>query len=600
MAYQAIYRKWRPLIFEDIVGQGHITKTLKNQIINNKIGHAYLFCGTRGTGKTTAAKVFARAVNCENPKDGSPCNECDVCKGILDGSVMDISEIDAASNNGVDNIRELRDDTKYASAVTKYRVYIIDEVHMLSSGAFNALLKTLEEPPEHVIFILATTEAQKIPQTILSRCQRFDFKRIRPADIILRFKEIAYGDGLNISDDAYTLLARLADGPMRDGLSVLERVAVSGVNDITASSIMEILSIADIDTEFKMADAITSGNSEAVFEIMENIVSSGKDLHVFINDLIVHFRNLLVCKLTKEPEKLLDYSSEEIVLFKSQAERITNERISFVIEALSTARAEHKWLKSPRVMYELALLRLCVPELDSTQAAISDRLAAVEDKIKNGVIREKQEEKKPDPETKPKQDKKKVPLKLYNPLPQSMKHSGNPIVGVAKKWDVFAKSIAKPLPHKAPALLNRNITIDADGIIILFDKGKEEFFKQTIDESRDAIQSHLRKLSGVDCALKTAYRDEIEDYIIDIWSLPAPPSGSTTDEAEPKDSDPLSSVLHDFEDVVEATDESEFLGYDSADSKFTQSEITNESPDDDDDREEFLEENELNAPVDND
>lgn len=595
MAYQAIYRKWRPLIFEDIVGQGHITKTLKNQIINNKIGHAYLFCGTRGTGKTTAAKVFARAVNCLNPKDGSPCNECEICTGISNGSIMDVSEIDAASNNGVDNIRELRDDTKYASAVTKYRVYIIDEVHMLSPGAFNALLKTLEEPPEHVIFILATTEAQKIPQTILSRCQRFDFKRIRPADIILRLKEIAYGDGLNISDDAYTLLARLADGSMRDGLSILERVSASGENDITANTIMDILSVTDINTEFKMSDAIISGNSESVFEIMENIVSSGKDLHVFINDLIVHFRNLLVCKLTHNPENLLDYSSDEIVLFKSQSEKVTNERISFIIEALSAARAEHKWLKSPRVMYELALLRLCVPELDSTQAAISDRLAAVEDKIKNGIIQQEQSEEKRTEPVKKEPDKKKVPLKLYNPLPQSMLHTGNPIVGVAKKWDTFAKSIAKPLPHRAPALMNRNITIDADGIIILFEKGKEEFFKQSIDEDKEAIQSHLRKLSGIDCTVKTAYRDEIEDYIVDIWSLPSQQSFSTSDEPEHKDSDPLSSVLHDFEDVIDATDESEFLEYNSNNSNFTQSEINNtntEDNDDDDEREEFLEDSE--------
>lgn len=591
MAYQAIYRKWRPLIFEDIVGQGHVTTTLKNQIVNDRIGHAYLFCGTRGTGKTTAAKVFARAVNCLNPKDGSPCNECEVCKGILSGSIMDVTEIDAASNNSVDNIRELRDDTKYASAITKYRVYIIDEVHMLSSGAFNALLKTLEEPPEHVIFILATTEAQKIPQTILSRCQRFDFKRIRPSDIILRLKEIAYGDGLNISDDAYTLLARLADGSMRDGLSILERIAASGGNDITAQSIMDILSITDIDTEFKMADAIAAGNSEAVFEIVDEVVSSGRDLHVFISNLISHFRNLLVCKLTHEPEKLLDYSADEIILFKAQAEKITNGRISFIIEALSAARAEHKWLKSPRVMYELALLRICVPELDSTPAAISDRLSAIEDKLKNGVVRENTQEKKKIID-KPKPEKKKVSQKLYNPIPPSMQNGANPIVSVAKKWDTFAKSIAKPIPQLAAALINRNITIDADGIIILFEREKEEFHKKAVDKYKASIQNYFRKISGVDCAVKTAYRDEIEDYIVDIWSLPA----ATDSEASApiaSDSDPLSSVLQNFEDVIESTDESDFLEYSSENDNFEQSEI-GDSENNDDDREEFLEDEEIN------
>ena len=202
MAYKAIYRKWRPMVIEDIIGQSHITKTLKNQITENRVGHAYLFCGTRGTGKTTAAKIFARAVNCLSPKDGSPCNECAICKGILSGGIMDVSEIDAASNNGVDGIRELRDDTKYVTASAKYRVYIIDEVHMLSTSAFNALLKTLEEPPEHVIFILATTEPHQIPQTILSRCQRYDFRRIKPSEIIVRLKEIAYGEGFEITNKA--------------------------------------------------------------------------------------------------------------------------------------------------------------------------------------------------------------------------------------------------------------------------------------------------------------------------------------------------------------------------------------------------------------
>jgi len=584
VAYQAIYRKWRPLVFEDIVGQGHITATLKNQIINGRIGHAYLFCGTRGTGKTTAAKVFSRAVNCLNPKDGSPCNECDVCRGISDGSIMDVTEIDAASNNGVDNIRELREDTKYATAITRYRVYIIDEVHMLSSGAFNALLKTLEEPPEHVIFILATTEAHKIPQTILSRCQRFDFKRIRPADIIMRLKEIAYGDGLNITDDAYTLLARLGDGSMRDSLSVLERVVSACGNDITAAKITETLSIADIDAEFQMANALASGGSDEVFEIMDSVVNDGRDLHVFIDNLITHFRNIMVCKITGSPERFLDYSSEEIVQFKAQAEIFTHERLVFIINALTDAKASCKWLKSPRVMYEVALLKLTVPELDSSKEAFSDRLAQVEDKIKNGITVKAAEAPKPVVKEEKKAPKKKVSGRLFNPPTKEHLSGSNPVVQAAKKWDKLVSPILKTSGFLAPVLAGRNVTIDADGIIMLFDRATEDFAKGIAEKYKAEIQDGFYKTSGLDCAVKVAYLDEIQDYIIDIWSLP---SGKTAE----KSADPLDEVVNEFEDIVKLTDESDFLEYNAEETSFTQSEIDETS---DDDREEFLEEDEIN------
>ena len=321
MAHQAIYRKWRPMVFEDIVGQGHITQTLKNQILNDKIGHAYLFCGTRGTGKTTCAKVLSRAVNCLNPHDGSPCNECEVCKGILDGSILDVKEIDAASNNGVDNIREIRDDVRYVSTNAKYTVYIIDEVHMLSTGAFNALLKTLEEPPEHVIFILATTEAHKVPQTILSRCQRFDFKRIKPSDIILRMKEIAHGDKLNISEDAYELLGRLADGSMRDGLSILERVVSACGNSITAENITATLGISTAESIFQITDAIEKGDVNKIISVIDNVMSDGKDLRVFIDSLIKNFRDMLICKITEDSSAMLDYNAEDMVKLKALSEQ---------------------------------------------------------------------------------------------------------------------------------------------------------------------------------------------------------------------------------------------------------------------------------------
>ncbi|MBQ9598937.1 MAG: DNA polymerase III subunit gamma/tau, partial [Clostridia bacterium] len=325
MAHQAIYRRWRPMVFEDIIGQGHITKTLKNQIIGGKVGHAYLFCGTRGTGKTTCAKVLSRAVNCLNPKDGSPCNECEICKGIIDGSIMDVKEIDAASNNGVDNIREIRDDVQYVSANTKYTVYIIDEVHMLSTGAFNALLKTLEEPPEHVIFILATTEAHKVPETIRSRCQRFDFRRIKPSDIIVRMKEIAHGDGLNITEDAYKMLGRLADGSMRDGLSILERVVSAEGNEVTAESITNVLGISTADSTFKITDAVLKGDAAGIVSVIDDVLSEGKDLKVFMDSLIKCFRDMMLCKVTDKTEAVLDLDPTDMIKLKSLAEKMTFE-----------------------------------------------------------------------------------------------------------------------------------------------------------------------------------------------------------------------------------------------------------------------------------
>ena len=288
MSHQAIYRKWRPMIFDDIVGQTHITKTLKNQIISGTVGHAYLFCGTRGTGKTSCAKVLSRAVNCLHPNNGNPCNECEICRGIIDGSIMDITEMDAASNNGVDDIRYIKDDLNFVASNAKYTVYIIDEVHMLSTAAFNALLKTLEEPPENVIFILATTEAHKVPQTILSRCQRFDFRRISNDDIIVRMKEISNGDGYDISDDAYRMLARLADGSFRDGLSIMERVISSSGSKITAEDIVNTLGISTRESVFELADAIINGDSAGVIRILNQVLSDGKDLGQLAISMLEH------------------------------------------------------------------------------------------------------------------------------------------------------------------------------------------------------------------------------------------------------------------------------------------------------------------------
>lgn len=605
MAHQAIYRKWRPMVFEDIVGQGHITQTLKNQILNDKIGHAYLFCGTRGTGKTTCAKVFSRAVNCLNPQDGSPCNECDVCKGIIDGSILDVKEIDAASNNGVDNIREIRDDVRYVSTNAKYTVYIIDEVHMLSSGAFNALLKTLEEPPEHVIFILATTEAHKVPQTILSRCQRFDFKRIKPSDIILRMKEIAHGDGLNISDDAYELLARLADGSMRDGLSILERVVSACGNSITAENITSTLGISTAESVFQIAEAIENGDVNKIISVIDAIMSDGKDLRVFIDSLIKNFRDMLLCKIADNSESMLDYSAEDMVKLKALANKMSFEKISHAASVLSDAQADTKWIKSPRIIYELALIKIAKPEFDDSPAAVLDRLTTLENKVANGAVTDtsslsdrigKLEEKikngvtvskEPVAEKKKPEEKKKTPTRLYRPIPGYELTSDNPIVKAAKNWDNISRTMSNSAGHLKPCLMNRPITIDADGIIMLF-KREEKGTHDIAVMFKDKLQQTFKRASGTEYAVKLAYEDEIQEELVDFWNLPS--SGNDTSENSNTEvsGDPLDNLVKNFGEIIEDADESEFIKYDSAEDSFSQS-----SFDEDDDREEFLDQSEL-------
>lgn len=592
MAYQAIYRKWRPLVFEDIVGQQHITTTLKNQITSGHIAHAYLFCGTRGTGKTTAAKVFARAVNCINNTSGSPCNECEMCRGILDGSIMDVTEIDAASNNGVDNIREIREEVNYAAARAKYKVYIIDEVHMLSGGAFNALLKTLEEPPEHVIFILATTEAHKVPQTILSRCQRFDFKRIRPADIMIRMKEIAASDGLDITEGAYSLLARLADGSMRDGLSILERCVSSCGSTLTEDNINSVLGLSSGRLISDITDCIIKKDINGILSAIDTLISDGKDINSFADSLIKYLRDLLICKVSTDPSEVLDYSEDDIRSMKFQSDKMTFEKISHAASVISQARSDAKWIKSPRVIYELALIKLTQPELDNSSEALLDRVSELEEKVRNGITVVQSEQKETPPPEKPKKEKKPVSEKLYTPIPQSAINGTNPIVQAAKKWDRYSAAVVKRLPHVAAALTNRRITVDGEGIIMLFERS-EAMSKNIAQSFIKAIQSEYSKNAGINIVFKTAFTDEIEDYIIDIYSIADAPAQTDKTDSVSKPKDPLDELSERFPDLVEFTDDSEFINYTNTD--FSQSELNSEenSSDDNDDSEEFLDENEI-------
>lgn len=358
MSHQAIYRKFRPKIFDDVLGQEHVTRTLKNQIMSDNIAHAYLFSGIRGTGKTSTAKIFARAVNCLNNHEGNPCNECEVCKSTLDETNMDVIEMDAASNNGVDDIRELRDKVKFLPVKSKYKVYIIDEVHMLSKGAFNALLKTLEEPPEHLLFILATTEPQKIPATILSRCQRFDLKRINADVIVENMKKIC--DELNIKyeEKALKLIAANSEGAMRDAQSILDRCISFNEDAVDYETVINLLGTVNYQVVLEAAGAIVDKDIEKTMNLVDSILNSGKELSFFLDELIICFRNMLIIKTTNSSDNLMRISEDETIEILELNKRISVDEIVKIVEDLSTAQSECKRALSPRILLETKLIKM--------------------------------------------------------------------------------------------------------------------------------------------------------------------------------------------------------------------------------------------------
>ena len=386
MGYTALYREWRPRIFEDVVGQEHITTTLKNEILNDRIAHAYLFCGTRGTGKTSTAKVMAKALNCLDLQNGEPCNECEMCIKINDGLAIDVTELDAASNNGVDKIRDIIDDTKYPPQEAKYKIYIMDEVHMLSVGAVNAFLKTLEEPPKNVIFILATTDPQKLPITILSRCQRFDFKRINQKEISNRLKKIADSQNINYEQKSLDLIARVCDGAMRDALSILDQAIAMGENQIKYEDLVSILGLVTNEYLFDITYAIIDRSVEKAMIIIDKLVYAGKDMQLFIKDLIAHFRNLLMVKVTNNPEEVLDMSLENISMVKEQGRKIRVEEIMRAIRILQDAEINSKASKQSRLYLELAIIKMCKIEYDTSNEVILSRINKLEESLKSGKI----------------------------------------------------------------------------------------------------------------------------------------------------------------------------------------------------------------------
>ena len=383
--YQALYRKWRPRTFSDVSGQETVTAALKNELKTGRLSHAYLFTGCRGTGKTTCAKILAKAVNCQHPVDGDPCNECAICRGIDDGTILDVTEIDAASNNGVDSIRDLRDEVAFTPVSGTYRVYIIDEVHMLSAGAFNALLKTLEEPPAHVIFILATTEVHKLPATILSRCQRFDFGRIRPEEIAARLTYVATEEGLTVTPDAAMLLARLADGALRDGLSLLDQCA-SVAQHIDMDTVTVVTGMAGQDTLAQLTDCVAAQDAPAALALVDTLYRSAKDMERLCAEWVGYLRNLMVLHSVSNVGELVVATPEELNAMRAEAQKLGLPTILHMMEVLQGTLDRLKGGVSRRVEMEMAVLKLCDPRLDDTKAALLHRIEVLENALKNGVV----------------------------------------------------------------------------------------------------------------------------------------------------------------------------------------------------------------------
>ena len=443
--YQVLYRKYRPRVFADVYGQDHVTSTLKNEIKEGRISHAYLFTGSRGTGKTTCAKILAKAVNCPNAVDGEPCNACEICKGLDSGTIYDVVEIDAASNNGVDNIRDLREEVNYTPTRGKYRVYIIDEVHMLSTGAFNALLKTLEEPPAHVIFILATTEVHKLPATILSRCQRFDFKRIQPETMAVRLQQVAGLEGMELAPDAATLIARIADGALRDGLSILDQCAGRS-KQITAQLVSEVAGLAGREALYRLSDAVLARDSSAAVEELAQLHENSYDMERLCVEMINHFRNFMMVKTVKKSRELIICTDDEYKHIEASAGQFTLAQILRGLDLFQSTLVKIKGGATPRIEMEMAFIRLCEPKLETDPDAINQRLSALERAVQNGVpATSVKAVQSPAPAARPAPAQPTVP-----PTPQPAPAAAAPAPEPEPVPATSAEPVSAPVPEPAP------------------------------------------------------------------------------------------------------------------------------------------------------
>ncbi len=515
--YIALYRKWRPKRFEDICGQEHITTSLKNQIKANRISHAYLFCGTRGTGKTSTAKLLAKAVNCFDIKDGNPCDNCESCKSINEGNSIDVFEIDAASNRGIDNIRDLREAVKFTPAIGKYKVYIIDEVHMLTNEAFNALLKTLEEPPAYVIFILATTEPHKLPATVLSRCQRFDFKRINQYNVVKRLKYICQQEGINAEDDALRLIARNSDGAMRDAISIMDQCGVYGNKNITTEDVLMILGIVNDKYLFEMADAVLAEDVSRAMGLLEEMSDEGKDMAQFSRDLLMHYRNLLMGKLVDEPEDVVDLSIETVALLKEQSSQYSRENIMRCINIIADLTAEIKWSSQPKILLEIALIKMCRLEKDMSIEGLLARIGKLEQVLSKGKVSITaalpQKKKKLEIEKKPEEPKDVGESEKKEEAKKTKKSQNIEMSKILESWDGFIQEIKnrKKMILSSHLALCKPVLSDEEKILLCFDR-KYKFNKEAVEslKTKKEIEDIAGEYFAVPLNIKPVFQDEVQ------------------------------------------------------------------------------------------
>ncbi|WP_422487265.1 DNA polymerase III subunit gamma/tau [Gudongella sp. DL1XJH-153] len=550
--YQALYRQYRPRTFDEILGQTHITKILKNQIKKDNIGHAYLFSGTRGTGKTSAAKVFSRAVNCLNPQDGNPCNECAICKGILDESLMDVIEMDAASNRKIEDIRELKEKVIYPPSKARFKVYIIDEVHMLTNEAFNALLKTLEEPPKHLLFLLATTEPERLPQTILSRCQRFDFKRLSSDDMIYGMKNITDKLGIEVEDKVLQLIAKNSDGAMRDALSLLDQCIAFEGDSVSYDDAINILGIANVDLVFELVDSIKSESTEKALRMVDHMIQEGKDISQFLKDMIHHYRNLMISKTSKNPETLIEWG--EVGQYKDQSDEMELHYLMSSLEVLTSSETSMKWSMQPRIILEMAVIRLVNLK---NELSLEERVKRLEEGISAAPIKKevaatakpnpKPLEKKPEPkiekplEQKSSEDNKKpVPEKDQSSEPKGYLT----LEGVRNSWAKVMQIIKSRKINIYALVMEGEVSQLQGNRITLSYKDGFEFHK-------DAVNSNQNK-EFLEEILTEFFGQKIELLVI-MKGCEMPISGSGKQEGEKSAKDETVNKVLDFfgEDIVE-------------------------------------------------